>query len=52
MHLHDFGLVASKGDIPHYRAFQAFRDCLQTVSVASKHPELVPGRRVGGTERT
>jgi hypothetical protein len=41
MHLHGFGLVASTGDIPHYRAFQAFRDCLQKVGVASKHPELV-----------
>src|SRR5262245_11230095 len=25
MHLHDFGLVASAGDIPHVKAFQAFR---------------------------
>jgi hypothetical protein len=41
MHLHDFGLVASAGDIPHVKAFQAFRNCLQMVSVASKHPELV-----------
>jgi hypothetical protein len=41
MHLHDFALVASAGDIPHVKAFQAFRDCLQKVSVASKHPELV-----------
>jgi hypothetical protein len=41
MHLHDFALVASAGDIPHVRAFQAFRDCLQRVSVASRHPELV-----------
>jgi hypothetical protein len=41
MHLHDFGLVASAGDIRHVKAFQAFRDCLQMVSVASKHPELV-----------
>lgn len=41
MHLHDFGLVASAGDIPHAKAFQAFRDCLQMVSVASHHPELV-----------
>jgi hypothetical protein len=41
MHLHGFALVASAGDIPHYRAFQAFRDCLQMVSVASSHPELV-----------
>src|SRR5262249_27311911 len=39
--LHDFGLVASAGDIPHLKAFQAFRDCLQMVSVASRHPELV-----------
>src|SRR6267143_1932758 len=31
MHLHDFALVASAGDIPHYRAFQAFRDCVQMV---------------------
>src|SRR5215813_14120710 len=41
MHLHDFALVASAGDIPHVKAFQAFRSCLQMVSVASKHPELV-----------
>src|SRR5262245_50528315 len=41
MHLHDFALVASAGDIPHVKAFQAFRDCLQRVSVASRHPELV-----------
>ena len=41
MHLHDFALVASAGDIPHYKAFQAFRDCLQKVSIASNHPELV-----------
>jgi hypothetical protein len=41
MDLHDFALVASAGDIPHVKAFQAFRSCLQRVSVASKHPELV-----------
>jgi hypothetical protein len=41
MHLHGFGLVASAGDIPHRKAFQAFRDCLQMVSAASRHPELV-----------
>ena len=41
MHLHDFALVASAGDIPHVKAFQAFRSCLQTVSVDSRHPELV-----------
>src|ERR1043166_7526812 len=41
MHLHDFGLVASAGDIPHVKAFQGFRNCLQIVGVASKHPELV-----------
>lgn len=41
MHLHDFALVASAGDTPHVKAFQAFRDCLQMVSAASKHPELV-----------
>lgn len=41
MHLHDFGLVASTGDIRHVKAFQAFRDCLQMVSVTSQHPELV-----------
>ena len=41
MHLHDFGLVASAGDIPHVKAFQAFRDCLQKVSAASDHPELI-----------
>jgi hypothetical protein len=41
MHLHDFGLVASTGDTPHAKAFQGFRDCLQRVSAASHHPELV-----------
>jgi hypothetical protein len=41
MHLHGFALVASAGDIPHTKAFQAFRDCLQKVSVDAKHPELV-----------
>src|SRR5262249_35391811 len=41
MHLHNFALVASAGDIPHVKAFQAFRDCLQMVSGASNHPELV-----------
>ncbi len=41
MHLHNFALVASAGDIPHVKAFQAFRDCLQIVSGVSKHPELV-----------
>src|ERR1043166_3573051 len=40
MHLHGFALVASAGDIPHVKAFQAFRNCLQMVGVASKHPEL------------
>jgi len=41
IHLHGFALVASAGDIPHVKAFQAFRDCLQMVSLTSKHPELV-----------
>lgn len=41
MHLHDFALVASAGEIPHRRAFQAFRECLQMVGDVSKHPELV-----------
>src|SRR5262245_31062062 len=41
MHLHGFALVASAGDIPHVKAFQAFRDCLQMVSAGSQHPELV-----------
>ena len=41
MHLHGFALVASTGDIPHVQAFHAFRDCLQLVSEASHHPELV-----------
>src|SRR5215831_20990197 len=41
MHLHGFGLVASAGDIPHIKAFAAFRNCLQMVSSASQHPELV-----------
>jgi hypothetical protein len=41
MHLREFGLVASAGDIPHVKAFQAFRNCLQMVGVASQHPELI-----------
>jgi len=41
MHLHDFGPVASAGDIPHVRAFQTFRDCLRKVSVTSSHAELI-----------
>jgi hypothetical protein len=41
MHFHSFALVASTGDIPHVKAFQAFRNCLQTVGLASHHPELV-----------
>ena len=41
MHLHDFALVASAGDIPHVKAFRAFRNCLQMVSINSHHPELV-----------
>jgi hypothetical protein len=41
MHLNNFALVASAGDIPHVKAFYAFRNCLQMVSVAAKHPELV-----------
>ena len=41
MHLHGFALVASSGDVPHFKAFQAFRNCLQMISVASGHPELV-----------
>lgn len=41
LHFHDFALVASAGDIPHYKAFQAFRNCLEMVGVASHHPELV-----------
>jgi hypothetical protein len=41
LHLHGFALVASAGDIPHVKAFQAFRNCLQMVSVAARHPELV-----------
>src|SRR5262249_33790542 len=40
MHLHGFALVASAGDIPHVKAFQAFRNCLQMVSAGSQHPEL------------
>jgi hypothetical protein len=40
MHLHGFALVASAGDIPHVKAFEAFRNCLQRVSVDSRHPEL------------
>lgn len=41
MHLHSFALVASAGDIPHFKAFQAFRNCLKMVGDASHHPELV-----------
>lgn len=41
MHLHNFALVASAGDIPHIKAFQAFRNCLRMVSTTSHHPELV-----------
>lgn len=41
MHLHNFGLVASAGDVPHNKAFEGFRNCLQMVSIASKHPELI-----------
>jgi hypothetical protein len=41
MHLHGFGLVASAGDVPHVKAFQAFRNCLQMCSATSQHPELV-----------
>jgi hypothetical protein len=41
MHLHDFALVASAGDIPHVKAFQAFRNCLEKISIESRHPELV-----------
>jgi hypothetical protein len=41
MLLHDFALVASAGDIPHVKAFPAFRNCLERVSVDSRHPELV-----------
>src|SRR5262249_31538401 len=41
IHLHDFALVASAGGIPHVKAFRTFRNCLQKVSVASKHPEVV-----------
>src|SRR5438105_12806725 len=37
MHLHGFALVGSAGDPPHVKAFQGFRNCLQTVGVASKH---------------
>src|ERR1051326_3069883 len=37
LHLHGFALVASAGDIPHFKAHKAFRNCLQMVSVASKH---------------
>ena len=41
LHLHDFALVASAGDIPHVKAFQAFRECLRKVGVDSRHRELV-----------
>src|SRR5262245_60189320 len=41
MHLHDFGLVGSKGNNSHAASYKAFRNCLQMVSVVSKHPELV-----------
>src|SRR5260370_32784426 len=41
MHLHGFAFVPSAGGIPHVKAFRAFRNGLERVSVASKHPELV-----------
>ncbi len=41
MHLHNFALVASAGDIPHAAAYQAFRRCLTAVGKASGHAELV-----------
>src|SRR5215813_9873005 len=41
MHLHDFGLVGSKGNNSHAASYQTFRNCVQKVSVDSKHPELV-----------
>jgi hypothetical protein len=41
MHLNGFALVASAGDVPHFKAFEGFRKCLQMVGAASKHPELV-----------
>lgn len=41
MHLHGFAFVGSQGDVPHNKALQGFRNCVQMVSVPSKHPELV-----------
>jgi hypothetical protein len=41
LHFHDFALVASAGDIPHFKAFRAFRHCLEMVGGVSHHPELV-----------
>ncbi len=41
MHLHGFAIVASAGDPSHKVAFQGFRTCLQMVSAASHHAELV-----------
>jgi len=38
MHLHGFALVGSKGNKSHAASYQAFRNCLQSVSVDSKHP--------------
>ncbi len=41
MHLHGFALLGSKGNNSHAESYQAFRNCLQMVSVVSQHPELV-----------
>ncbi len=41
MHLHGFAFVGSQRDVPHNEALKAFRNCVQIVSGASKHPELV-----------
>src|SRR5262245_57455757 len=41
IHLHDFALVGSKGNNSHAESYKAFRNCLQKVSVDSKHSELV-----------
>src|ERR1051325_1729740 len=33
MHLHDFAFIGSKGNNSHAASYQAFRNCLQSVSV-------------------
>jgi hypothetical protein len=41
MDLHGFAFLGSKGDIPHYAAYQAFLRAIKQFSIDSRHPELV-----------